>query len=687
MKIDDAMLKIKRMLCTPLIMTTMSVSAATIYVDDDYAGQIGDGTSASPFGTLQEAAAAAITKDTISVADGTYLGDVDFGSKIITNDIPYGTAIVSGNLSASGEFNRSGLGRLELNGGASIGCLNIRDGATIVVSPEAASGTTNTLALNGLNIYANKSLIISNAITTLDMGSTLFSTEHGSTLAFVGGKFTSTTASFAPGGGGNDSTANAKLIFDGVDATLDMGAADGFRMGNKSPAAVIVTNNANVTMTKAFFGSRGSMHQYSGKVEIKGGGTDALAIGYNYQNGNQIAFEYYLHGGVFDKTAVNDNRATIGGHYGQAAKARGNFYIYGGDAYIRCKYCYIGVGEKEVGQTGGLYVRGGSFNLPRATGSELSVGYKGDGEFEVSNGGIATVNGTVTALSKSAGGRTAAVNILTNGTLKARNLVSNANMNGTGDSATLLLDGGSVVANTLAEAAFMYGFTDAAIGVGGVIVDTAGQDLTIAQSFSARPGQPKPTASTAAELAALPAFTKIGAGTLTLSGNNDWPCATCVSNGTLAVGEDSLPATTTLQLRGGVIDLNGHSITVANLVGSGIVSNGALTVTGTVWPGVGDSGVLKIDSTAILGLATLGCSVAKDGTCGRVEAAGAIDLEGVAIVGEGMENVKDDCRGLTLVQAAAINGKPATTRVGKLTVALSGGDLALCKMGFVILVR
>ena len=189
---------------------------------------------------------------------------------------------------------------------------------------------------------------------------------------------------------------------------------------------------------------------------------------------------------------------------------------------------------------------------------------------------------------------------------------------------------------------------------------------------------------------ALPAFTKIGAGTLTLTGTNEWLCATCVSNGTLAVGERALPATT-LRLGGGVIDLGGKAHTVANLVGTGVVSNGTLTVTGTVWPGVGDSGTLKIDGAEEKEIPSSGgrgmtCAcVAPGGVCGCLEVAGAFDLTDVTIVAEGMTNMGN--KRVMLVKAASLTGSPATSWVDGYRVTVRGGLLRIGAPGFHISFR
>ena len=662
----------------------LAVSAATVYVDAAWQGQGGDGSSERPFGTLQEAASAVSSLDKISVADGSYAGDVDFGSKIITNEVLAGTATYVGDVATSGTFNRTGAGTLVLNGTNTFGSLQVREGKTIVAPPNA--GVTNKLTTTGLSLTSSSSsLIVSNAETSINLPSTSgVGTRSGSNLAFVGGKLTVSVKSgryFSPGGSDGSATASyGTFLLDGVDATISGGGS--LAPGYLAAGRVIITNETSLKVEN-LLGRRGDIYQYSGKVDVYGGGTDALTIGYNVG----LTMNYYIYGGILDKSpSSNSYRANIGGCWGQGADPKGYLYVYGGDVFIRCPNCWIGVGHNNVKQTGGLYVRGGNFTMPRDS-SVLSVGYEGNGTLEVSNGGVATINGSVIVLQESAGGRTSSVSLLSNGTLKARRLVSNANVKGTGDKATLVLDGGKMIANTSATAEFMHGFTAASVGVSGVVIDTAGQSLTIAQSFAARTGtgQSAPTAATAAELAALPAFTKAGAGRLELTGANEWLCATCVSNGTLAVGDAAMPATTTLQLCGGVIDLGGNSFTVANLVGYGIVSNGTLTVTGAVWPGVYEPGTLKIDSTATLNFTKLGCYVSSVGTCGVLAADGALDLSGVTVVGENMGS-KPSTRGLTLATAATLTGAPGVdASLGDNRVSVGGGKLRVGAPGVVLM--
>ena len=453
---------------------------------------------------------------------------------------------------------------------------------------------------------------------------------------------------------------------------------------NYGKADLVITNGANLT-TGCFYGRHGDIRQYGGTVKVSNAATGAFRIGCHGSG----TCSYYLYDGTLEQTGKTSGRGFHIGINTSKGSPTGNLFIYGGEAIMHSNYGYLGrynAGgheDKTSGRdTGNLYVRGGSFKMPY-NGCLFYVGTQGNGTFEVSDGGVAEVNGSVLALPNTsvAINRQGTINILTNGTLKVRRVYSAC----TNDTATLVLDGGTLVANTSAEAEFLYGFTAASVGVGGATVDTAGFNLKVSQDFAARDGQTWDVDGTAAALAVAPAFTKVGAGTLTLHGTNTYLCATCVSNGTLAVTDaQSLPATTTLRVAANAaVDLSEKSHTVANLMGSGLVTNGALTVTGTVWPGYPDAGTLTV-ADATLAPAKLAYVLGADGTCGKLAVDGALDLTGVEIA---VDNLANKGKGaLTLVTAGSITGTPTCSQQG-VVLAVTGNSVRLGVLGTTVIFR
>ena len=585
-----------------------------------------------------------------------------------------GTAIVKGCISNDNAFIRTGDGTLALDGTNSLKTVQIGgNGLTLVTN-------TSFSAVGWMNVTNSAQVVFSNAVMNL-AGLTTFGGTH---LRIIGGSVTS-TGNFYPG---NRITKVATVILDNTTMTLDNShyVYPGYYSSgsNYGKPDLIITNGANLT-AGYFYGRYGDIRQYSGAVKISNAATGAFRIGCHGSG----TCSYYLYGGTLEQTGKTSGRGFHIGINTAKGSPTGNLFIYGGEAIMRSNYGYLGrynAGgheDKTSGRdTGNLYVRGGSFKMPY-NGCLFYVGTQGNGTFEVSDGGVAEINGGVLALpiTSVANNRKGTINILTNGTLKARRVCSSC----TNDTSTLVLDGGTLVANTSAEADFIYGFTAASVGVGGATVDTAGFNLTFAQDFAARDGQSWDVDGTAAALAAAPAFTKVGAGTLTLHGTNTYLCATCVSNGTLAVTDaQSLPATTTLRVAtNAVVDLSEKSHTVANLMGSGLVTNGTLTVTGTVWPGYPDAGTLTVKE-ATLAPAKLAYVLDEEGTCGQLAVNGPLDLTDVEIV---VDNLAHKGKGaITLVTAQSITGAPTCSQP-EAVIYVDGNTVRLGSVGMTVIIR
>jgi len=83
---------------------------------------------------------------------------------------------------------------------------------------------------------------------------------------------------------------------------------------------------------------------------------------------------------------------------------------------------------------------------------------------------------------------------------------------------------------------------------------------------------------------------------------------------------------------GAVVDLNGTSQTLTGLSGSGLVTNGALTVSGTVVPGGTNAiGTLTLAASVSLSGGRLLADAAPDGACDLLKVQGSLDLAGASL--------------------------------------------------------
>jgi autotransporter-associated beta strand protein len=163
---------------------------------------------------------------------------------------------------------------------------------------------------------------------------------------------------------------------------------------------------------------------------------------------------------------------------------------------------------------------------------------------------------------------------------------------------------------------------------------TIADGTLLASSFSVQSG------TVSADLAGSAGLQKSTDGTVTLSGNNSYTGGTLVSAGTLQVlgsSPDALPATGTVKVEGGVLDLGGGSeavpqiVVTAGSVQDGTISNGSQEIqNGTFSADIGGGGsLLKTGSgTAIV-------SGANTYTGGTTVSEGLLVVENIAAIPSG----------------------------------------------------
>ena len=169
---------------------------------------------------------------------------------------------------------------------------------------------------------------------------------------------------------------------------------------------------------------------------------------------------------------------------------------------------------RYAGASGQVTISGGSINQLNA-GNAILVGEEGTGVLTITNIGLVTSLGYITVGPQ--GSANGTIN-LDGGTLVAKRIVG-----GNGVS-VINLNGGTLRAGAGANPNFLSGIGTVSVSARGALIDSAGTDITIASVLSDNGGGN---------------VTKLGAGTLTLGGANNYTGTTAVNAGGLIVTTDA----------------------------------------------------------------------------------------------------------------------------------------------------
>jgi len=142
---------------------------------------------------------------------------------------------------------------------------------------------------------------------------------------------------------------------------------------------------------------------------------------------------------------------------------------------------------------------------------------------------------------------------------------------------------------------------------------------------------------------------------------------------------------------GAALNLNGNSQKFAGLAGSGTVTNGTLAVNGVIAPGgTNVIGTLTLAANVTLS-GTLLIDTALDGTCDLFQVQGALDLSGLALQIQNLDQIKASRQYLVAAcTPGALTGKFVSTNLGEkrsVYYDVAGGRVMLIGRGLLLSIR
>jgi autotransporter-associated beta strand protein/T5SS/PEP-CTERM-associated repeat protein len=294
------------------------------------------------------------------------------------------------------------------------------------------------------------------------------------------------------------------------------------------------------------YGFLGASSGATGSARISEGGSwvnsEALYVGY-FGNGSLLidggsVSGKYVYISAFDgagSATVNSGTLTATNTLLVGMGGTASLQIHGGT--VTSGQAYIGNGG-----SGSASVTGGTWN----SSSDFLIG---NGSLAVSGSGIVNVSGTLlTGISSGAS------TILLSGSNGARGVLSTTQILKTGGTGSVNFDGGVLKARANHnDFLFLFSPGDVTLAQGGAFIDSNGFSIGITTTLSGSGG-----------------LTKMGAGTLSLSGSNSYGGGTVIEGGTLRLDHaHALGTPGSLSVQTGTLDLNGRNVTVTSLSGSG----------------------------------------------------------------------------------------------------------------------
>jgi autotransporter-associated beta strand protein len=221
-------------------------------------------------------------------------------------------------------------------------------------------------------------------------------------------------------------------------------------------------------------------------------------------------------------------------------------------------------------------------------------------------------------------------------------------------------------------AAAIATFDQASGKLTGIVVTSPGSGYTSAPTVTLAGGNGSATATATIGAVSSGGLTKVGSGTVTLSGANTYTGNTTISNGTLAVATGgSISSTNIIVTSGTILDSSASTFSMGNgqkLLGDGAVNGLAAGSGSKIFPGTdGTVGTLTFNSGGL----TLGSgatvnfdlSTTYNGANDQITGYGTLTLNGNAIHIKAPSNLDNSGNDYVLITASSISGSFASTPV------------------------
>ena len=553
-----------------------------------------------------------------------------------------GTTINAGTLTLGGGSGSAGSGNVSISSGATLGIAN--SASTTILNNISGAGDivhtspttiTSTVSGNNTNTGSIRSTgggtMLFSGANALSTSITSLNATNGSTLSFADG----TTRILTLGSSGI-SLNTAALSFD-----VDLSGSTSDRLNFTGAASLTGTNTVNLSFLNSLSGAQ-TWTLLTAASGLDGGtwslGTYTLQPGYSFSL-SSTATSLSL------SATLGSSEAYWTGSGGNSWTATNFSPTVGGAASL--------AGGALTGSSNVVFAGTGAGNLTSTLGADYSIGTLTVSTPEVAINGSNTLNVTSSS--------TSGINISATGnTTIGANLAGNAGLSKSG-SGTLLLNGSNTYSGgtTITGGTVVIG-TSSALGNSSVTLNpgsgntttiqigaanlTAGNNLVLNSGTTAIDTNSF-NGSVSGVISSSGALTKLGAGTLTLSGNNSYVGTTTITAGTLEIGS-------TGQLGGGgniannatFIDSSANNQVLSGVIsgtgsliknGTGTLSlSGNNTYTGTTSINVG---ALIIQNANSLGSAANGTTVAS-GAALQLQGGISVGAEALTLSGTGVSN-------------------------------------------------